>query len=77
MNRKAEHLGLDAVEASISQSEQLCFRKRDTRVTLVSAQFDGKAVIANPTALLAGLRSGIGRGRSFGHGLLSLAPVRA
>jgi hypothetical protein len=34
-------------------------------------------VIANPAALLAGLRSGIGHGRSFGHGLVSLAPVRA
>ena len=77
MHRQAEHLGLGAVEATISQSERMRFRKRDTRVTLVSAQFDGKAVIANPAALLAGLRSGIGHGKSFGHGLVSLAPVRA
>jgi CRISPR system Cascade subunit CasE len=76
MHRQAERLGLGAVEASISQSERLRFRKRDISVTLISAQFDGRAVISNPSALLAGLRSGIGRGKSFGHGLVSLAPVR-
>lgn len=77
LQRQAERLGLGAVEACISQSERLSFRRRDTRVTLASAQFDGRAVIADPAALVAGLRSGIGRAKSFGHGLVSLAPMRA
>ena len=76
MHRQAHRLGLDNVEASVSQSEQLRFRKRDSTLTLVSAQFDGTAVVLDPQALLAGLRSGIGHGRSFGHGLVSLAPLR-
>jgi len=74
--RQAQRLGLGAVEASVTQSKRVSFRKRHTNVTLASAQFDGKAVIADPTALVAGLCSGIGRGKSFGHGLLSLAPSR-
>jgi CRISPR system Cascade subunit CasE len=76
LQRQAERLGLGDIEASISQSERLSFRRRDTRVTLASAQFDGRAVIADPAALVAGLRAGIGRAKSFGHGLVSLAPMR-
>lgn len=76
MHRQAQRLGLANVEASVSQSEQLRFRKRDTTLTLVSAQFDGTAAVDDPHALVAGLRSGIGHGRSFGHGLISLAPLK-
>jgi CRISPR system Cascade subunit CasE len=77
LHKQANRFGLGAVEASVSQSKRLSFRKRHINVTLASAQFDGKAVIADPAALLAGLCSGIGHGKSFGHGLLSLAPLRA
>jgi CRISPR system Cascade subunit CasE len=80
MKRQAIRLGLDAVEASVSQAERLRCRKRDAKasftMTLASAQFDGTAVIADPGALIAGLRSGIGHGRMLGHGLVSLAPLR-
>jgi CRISPR system Cascade subunit CasE len=77
LHRQAKRLGLRTVEASVSQSRRLSFRKRHINVTLASAQFDGQAVIADPAALLAGLCSGIGHGKSFGHGLVSLAPLRA
>jgi hypothetical protein len=52
-------------------------RKHDGMITLASAQFDGRAVIADPVALVAGVCSGIGHGRMLGHGLLSLAPLRS
>lgn len=80
MTRQSLRIGLAAVEASVSQAERLRCRKRDGKssftMTLASAQFDGTAVIADPSALVAGLRSGIGHGRMLGHGLLSLAPLR-
>lgn len=77
MQRQGRNVGLEAVEASVSQSERLRCRKNDTIMTLASVQFDGRAVIADPDALVAGLRSGIGHGRMLGHGLISLAPLRA
>lgn len=80
MQRQALRLGLDSVEASVSKAERLRCRKRGANssftMTLASAQFDGTAVIADPSALVAGLRSGIGHGRMLGHGLVSLAPLR-
>lgn len=40
-------------------------------------RFDGVALITDPTALRQAVLSGIGRGRSHGCGLLSIAPLRA
>lgn len=77
LQRQAQRVGLASVEAAVSQAERLRCRKRDSTITLASAQFDGRAVIADPTALVAGLCSGIGHGRMLGHGLLSLAPLRS
>lgn len=38
-------------------------------------QFDGTAHITDPDALATALADGIGRGRAYGAGLLSLAPT--
>jgi CRISPR system Cascade subunit CasE len=40
-------------------------------------RFDGVALVTDPVALRQALLSGIGRGKSHGCGLLSLAPLRA
>ena len=77
LQRQAQRAGLVSVEAAVSQADRLRCRKRDTMITLASAQFDGRAVIADPAALVTAVRSGIGHGRMLGHGLLSLAPVRS
>jgi CRISPR system Cascade subunit CasE len=39
-------------------------------------RFDGIAVIANPDLVRTAILDGIGRGKSYGCGLLSLAPVK-
>lgn len=39
------------------------------------AKFDGVATVIEPDALREALRSGIGRSRSYGCGLLSIAPL--
>jgi CRISPR system Cascade subunit CasE len=38
-------------------------------------RFDGQATITDPAAVAAAVREGIGRGKSYGAGLLSLAPA--
>jgi CRISPR system Cascade subunit CasE len=40
-------------------------------------RFDGVALVTDPAALRQAVLSGIGRGKSHGCGLLSLAPLRA
>lgn len=39
-------------------------------------RFDGTATVTDPDALAEAVRRGIGRGKSYGAGLLSLAPAR-
>jgi CRISPR system Cascade subunit CasE len=77
LQRQAQRVGLASVEAAVSEAERMRCRKHDGMITLASAQFDGRAVIADPAALVAGVTSGIGHGRMLGHGLLSLAPLRS
>ncbi|MFW6641018.1 type I-E CRISPR-associated protein Cas6/Cse3/CasE [Nocardiopsis algeriensis] len=44
-------------------------------VRLHVTRFDGSAVVSDPEALRKAVREGIGRGKSFGCGMLSLAPA--
>ena len=46
------------------------------QVRLLSVQFDGVLRVMDPSALQNALQAGIGSGKGFGFGLLSLAPVR-
>ncbi len=53
-------------------------RGGDGRVHIrqVQTRFDGIAVVQNPALLRERIRTGIGRGKAYGCGLLTLAPVR-
>jgi CRISPR system Cascade subunit CasE len=75
--RQAQRLGLSNMEAAVSRSERWRCRRRGSPLTVAVAQFDGQAVIADPVALVAGIRSGIGHARMLGLGLVSVAPLRA
>ncbi|SDH09754.1 CRISPR system Cascade subunit CasE [Sinosporangium album] len=50
-------------------------RGDDSRVTHARTQFDGTATVSEPKALLHRIHAGIGRGKSFGCGLLTIAPA--
>ncbi|MEU4094787.1 type I-E CRISPR-associated protein Cas6/Cse3/CasE [Streptomyces sp. NPDC026673] len=56
----------------------LYFRKHSQgrQITLATATFQGKLRVTDPTALRAALLCGIGPGRGYGQGLLTLAPPR-
>lgn len=77
LQQRAARLGLDAVAASVSHAERLRCRRGGGVMTVASALFDGQAVITDPEALAAGVRSGIGHARMLGMGLVSVAPLRA
>ncbi|WP_019358604.1 type I-E CRISPR-associated protein Cas6/Cse3/CasE [Streptomyces sp. AA1529] len=51
-------------------------RRPGSPVTLVTAVFSGQLEVTDPDALRSALTQGIGRGKAYGCGLLTLAPVR-
>jgi CRISPR system Cascade subunit CasE len=73
--RQAQRLGLSEVQAAVSRSERWRCPRGKSPLTVAVAQFDGQAVIADPEALAAGVRSGIGHARMLGLGLVSVAPL--
>jgi CRISPR system Cascade subunit CasE len=48
-----------------------------TAIRHTVTQFDGVAIIIDPTALTSAIITGIGRGKSHGCGMLSIAPIGA
>jgi CRISPR system Cascade subunit CasE len=50
-------------------------RKGSGRAVLTGVRFDGLLAIADPEAARSTVLAGIGRGKSYGFGLLSLAPL--
>lgn len=77
IQRQADRLGLIRLSASVSRSGQIrTHRKADHRITVCTAQFDGIATIAEPEALIFGMKKGIGHARMLGLGLVTVAPLR-
>lgn len=50
---------------------------RTHRIRHTLTQFDGTATVTDPGALATAITAGIGRGKSYGCGLLSIAPLTA
>lgn len=66
----------------ISQQKRQAYQQNPTtekpppKTGLLEIQFDGILQVTDPTLFLAAIRSGIGSGKAFGFGLLSVAAVR-
>ncbi len=52
------------------------FRRKERIVTLSTALFEGTLRVADPVALRAALVGGVGPGKGYGCGLMTLAPAR-
>ncbi len=82
LTRKGEQHGFRVSRVQISPDEKLkqdaAIRRDDTthKLELLSVQFDGVLVVTDPARLVQAIEGGIGSGKGFGCGLLSLAPVR-
>lgn len=74
--QQARH-GFEVLDARVDRRQDLAFVKgrqdQSQRVTLRTAEFNGLLRVADPDALRSALVTGIGRGRAYGCGLLTLA----
>ena len=84
-SRQAESSGLSLrIASSVSLDSLDCLRTHTKpggrpaaqRVRYARTRFDGLAVVQNPEQLRERIRTGIGRGKSYGCGLLTVAPAR-
>ncbi len=68
--------GAELLSVLISQREKRRFTKNGQTVTLAVARFDGVLRVTDPERLRQAIANGIGHGKAFGLGLLSVAPYR-
>ncbi|EMF30792.1 CRISPR-associated Cse3 family protein [Streptomyces gancidicus BKS 13-15] len=74
--RRATEAGLDLHVLTPTTMEPARPRGRDTpRMRHSLIRYDGTATVTDPTALTQAVLTGIGRGKPYGAGLLSLAPA--
>ena len=67
--------GFVAERFEITHSERFTARKGGASVTLASATFEGELRVTDTELLQKAVQQGLGHGRAFGLGLLSLAPL--
>lgn len=80
--RKGEQHGFHVLQAQVSHDDKIkdadAIHRDDVthKLELLSVQFDGILQVTDPGKLVAAVEAGIGSGKGFGFGLLSLAPAR-
>ena len=72
--RRAPGCGLALRTVHMRQMEDLCGVRNGEAVRHAAARFEGIAVVEDPDSLRSAVLAGIGRGKSYGCGLLSIAP---
>lgn len=73
LQRQGERAGFRVVAALVTAKEVMHCRKGGTRVSLLRVCFEGVLVVSDGTLLTQALAAGIGHGKAFGCGLLSMA----
>lgn len=61
---------------TVTDRRTLTFSRRETSVTLRVATYEGLLTVTDRDAFVHALSFGIGRGKGYGCGLMTLAPVR-
>ncbi|WP_181764132.1 type I-E CRISPR-associated protein Cas6/Cse3/CasE [Streptomyces albidus (ex Kaewkla and Franco 2022)] len=75
--RQADRAGLTIRTVASTALPDAGGERRDKHtVTHARTRFDGQALVRDPAALVEHLVAGFGRGKSYGCGLLSIAPAR-
>ena len=73
LTRQGEQHGFSVETVLVTGQDMLDSRKADTRLTLLQVRFEGVLRVTDPTLLSQAVQAGIGPGKAFGCGLLSLA----
>lgn len=80
LKRKGEQHGFQVLQVQVSGKDEVSgWKKHDGqthKLQFYAVQFDGTLQVTDPDKLIAAVQTGIGSGKGFGFGLLSLAPVR-
>lgn len=66
---------LESAAPRITGRETLRFNRRNSKVTLARVTYEGVIKVVDAPALRETLTSGVGRGKAYGCGLMTLAPV--
>lgn len=75
---EANGFSLEAGEYHVTKSRNYRFNKHGKNaVTLLSVTFDGILTVTDPDKFRTALLSGIGRGKAYGNGLLTVVRVRS
>lgn len=71
------HLPEDVHEVTVHSRRPLSFQKRQgpKKVSLLAVTFDGRLEVTDPDAFRRTLTCGLGRGKAYGCGLMTLAAV--
>lgn len=73
LDRKGGENGFRVLTVEANPDRHVESRTSSGSATFASVTFDGKLIVTDPTALTSGMESGIGSGKGFGFGLLSIA----
>lgn len=73
VGQRAAHGAINATSHDKVSEEQT----RTARLTLTSVLFDGELIVTDEALFRESLEKGIGTGKAYGFGLLSIAPARA
>jgi CRISPR system Cascade subunit CasE len=71
--RQGERLGFSVEAGLVTGSGVLNGRKGDVRISLQRTCFEGILKVLNVDSVMAAMQAGIGPGKAFGFGLLSIA----
>ncbi|QXJ25748.1 type I-E CRISPR-associated protein Cas6/Cse3/CasE [Actinomadura graeca] len=73
--RQADSAGLILRSLHSSQLPGATGRRGNARMTHARTRFDGTATVTDSATLIEKIRAGIGRGKPYGCGLLTIAPA--
>nr|WP_238344958.1 type I-E CRISPR-associated protein Cas6/Cse3/CasE [Actinopolymorpha cephalotaxi] len=66
---------MDEPDVIIRERSTLNFQRNGSRVTIRQATYDGRLEVVDPDALRRVMMSGLGHGKAYGCGLLTVAPT--
>ena len=77
LKKKAEQGGFNIIHVSITRKEEIIakVKKNSTKMTLYGVQFDGVLQVFHVERFENALKNGIGSGKAFGFGLLSISKL--
>lgn len=76
LRERQQRAGFEIDALVVKERQTLSFSRRETRVTLRIASYEGLLTVADRTMFVNALTHGIGRAKGYGCGLLTIAPAR-